>query len=175
MLAEETRHYADSLKTDNIIYHPGVDGEIEETVSQLKEIGDDRILIENKPYYSLGEKLVCIGHSPADIDYLTRVLNLNFCLDIGHAVFSSNAKSIDPLEYLREFIALKPVMFHLTDGNYLNDTDEHEHLGQGSFKLKEIFSMMPNKFMLTLETKKDFCDKLDDFIEDVEYLNRLVF
>ncbi len=173
-LADDAKRYADCLKADIIIYHPGNDGRIEEAASQLRKINDNRIVVENKPYFSLDTDIICVGHSPEEIKYIIDCCNTGFCLDIGHCVFSANAKKTNPIEYLKRFLEYNPSIFHLTDGNYSNLTDEHEHLGDGSFELNKIFSILPDKIRLTLETKKDFDDSLGDFEKDVEYLNRII-
>ena len=58
----EVKKFADSLTSDYIIMHPGLTGEAEETVEQIKIMNDKRILVENMPFVSLmGTK--CIGSS----------------------------------------------------------------------------------------------------------------
>src|SRR5574341_1353484 len=51
VLIKKTQEVASALGANTIIVHPGIAGDIIETVQQLKEINDLRILIENKPYY----------------------------------------------------------------------------------------------------------------------------
>ncbi len=88
--AFESFKFADLLKADKIIFHPGVNGRIEETVKQINSIKDDRMVIENKPYLGNGENLFSIGSTPEEIRYIIEATNLYFCLDFGHAICSAN-------------------------------------------------------------------------------------
>lgn len=169
-LVEEALKFADTLNARNIIFHPGVDGDTEETVIQLNEIKDRRILIENKPCMALDGGLRCNGSSPEEINFIMKHANVGFCLDIGHAVCAANACKIFPLDYVRTFITLNPVMYHLTDGDYYSLYDRHDHFTKGNFPIKEICNLLPDKCYITVETVKDSNDNLNDFIEDINYL-----
>jgi deoxyribonuclease IV len=176
-LARETFKFANELQASKIIFHPGVDGDIKETVRQLKILNDHRILIENKPYYALvkqdGKHLICNGHSPQDIKLIIQKTNVGFCLDIGHAIYSANAKNINSLDYLKQFIKLDPKMFHLTDGNIEGILDQHKHIKKGSFNFKEIFKLIPEKSFISIETEKSFKNKLCDFKNDIATLKKI--
>ena len=99
------------------------------------------------------------------------LVGLGFCLDIGHAICAANGHGQDPFTALAEYIKLKPDMYHLTDGDINGVLDRHDHIGEGSFDFKSIFSYLPEKSMITIETKKDSAINLDDFIRDVTVLN----
>ena len=58
-LANEVFQFADALNAKMIIFHPGCNGEIDEVVYQLNDIFDNRIVIENLPYFSLDKKEIC--------------------------------------------------------------------------------------------------------------------
>lgn len=169
LLAEETLRFADRLKVDTIIYHPGIGGCIEETVRQLFKIYDSRIVVENKPYYGHND-VVCVGSSPAEIDYVITNINVGFCLDIGHAICYANSKGLNPVRCLEEFIQLEPIMYHLSDGLYTGVYDNHKHLGRGDYNIKEILSLLPDDCVITIETDKDLVNNLSDFEEDIKYL-----
>ncbi len=173
-LVAETLKYADALKAEKIIFHPGISGTIEETARQLNQIQDVRILIENKPYYAPPEDFVCRGYSLEEIYFLQKECGIGFCLDFGHAICAANAKSVDQLQYIKAFLTLNPKMYHLTDGNYTGIYDEHLHLRRGSFPIDRILRLLPKDAIITLETDKDSKDNLDDFIQDVtEFKNIL--
>ena len=53
------------LGADWIIAHGGNNGSILETIRQIGLIGDNRIVIENKPKIGLRDE-TCVGWSPAD-------------------------------------------------------------------------------------------------------------
>jgi len=172
-LAGEAIKFADKLKAQNIIFHPGINGEIEETVSQLKVINDKRIIVENKPYFALSGGLICNGSTPSEIKLITEKAKVGFCFDVGHAVYSANAHKIDPADYIREFNGLNPAMYHLTDGDYDGVYDRHDHFGEGSFPVKDILRILNLNAKITIETKKDNTDNLADFIGDLTKIKKM--
>ena len=172
-LVAEAFEYATILNAPHIIFHPGIGGDINETVRQLNFFNDKRILIENKPRYVPG-LLQCIGYSPWEIAYLMKEARVGFCLDVGHALCAANALGVDKISFLKNFLMLNPTMLHLTDGEWLGMYDEHFHLGVGTFPLKDIIALCPKNKMITLETEKLHNDSLRDFIPDVTYLRNVV-
>lgn len=174
--AAETRKFADKLNAEYIIFHPGIAGKVEETVRQINIINDSRILIENKPYYTvLGDGNICNGHSPEEIKYIAENTNTGFCLDIGHCFCSANAKKINAFKYLRDFLVLKPQMYHLTDNDFSSDIDNHLHFGEGDFNVAKVLNHIPEGAKITLETNKNSKENLDDFIKDVENIRHFDF
>ena len=140
---------------------------------QLKKINDSRIVIENKPYFALDNNLICNGYSPQEIEFIMKNAQVGFCLDIGHAICSANAQKIEPFEYLNEFNKLKPMLYHLADGDFNGIYDEHVHLGKGSYNFRKILELLPQGCCLTIETDKNFKESLQDFEQDVKLLRKL--
>lgn len=173
ILAKESIKFADKLKAQNIIFHPGINGKTEETVSQLKVINDERIIIENKPYFALSGGLICNGSTPSEIEFIAANAKVGFCFDMGHAVYSANARKINPMDYIREFIKLNPEMYHLTDGDYNGVYDRHDHFGEGSFPVKDILRILNLNAKVTIETKKDNTGNLTDFIGDLTKIKKI--
>ncbi len=179
-LAKQAQRFADDLNAKFIIFHPGIDGDIKQTVYQLNRVDDPRILIENKPYYTIDKKLVCNGYSPEDIEFVIKNTGVDntsagFCFDIGHAIYSANAQGIDWYNYLLRFKKLKPKIYHLTDGDISGVVDQHEHLGVGSFDFKKIVDLFQKDSYITVETKKDYKYSLNDFEKDVLFLKKGTF
>lgn len=172
-LISETRKFADALKADNIVIHPGIAGEKEETVTQLNEINDARILVENKPYYALDDGLICNGASVEEMQYILDKTKLGFCLDIGHAFCTARGLGGEPMDFLKKFLNLKPEMFHLTDGDYSSVYDRHDHIGKGNYDMHAILKLIPQGKRITIETVKDSKESLADFEEDILLLERL--
>ena len=170
-LAAQAIRFADELSAEYIIFHPGINGDIEETACQLKQIRDSRILIENKPYLSL-DREICIGSRPKEIEYLMKQCGVGCCLDIGHAICAANSHKMDHMAFLKEFIALKPSVYHLTDGDSNSRLDSHRHLGQGNYNLAKLIKVIDGKSYVTLETEKSSQMNLNDFVEDVENLKK---
>ncbi|OGD63337.1 hypothetical protein A2160_02530 [Candidatus Beckwithbacteria bacterium RBG_13_42_9] len=169
-LIKEAQQFADKLKADKIIVHPGIDGDIKETTRQLQFINDSRILIENLPYYSIKNNLMCNGATIEELNWIFNNCPVGFCLDIGHAIYAANAQKVNPLNYLKQLIQLKPNIYHLVDGNYSGVHDRHDHFGKGSFPLEDIIALLPSDAMITIETKKDSPHNLNGFIEDIKLL-----
>ncbi|MFC1894512.1 sugar phosphate isomerase/epimerase family protein [Candidatus Dependentiae bacterium] len=173
-LADEAKRFADKLNAEIIIFHPGIDGDIKETVKQFNKIKDERVIVENKPYYTIDKKLVCNGNSPEEIDFVLKNTGIGFCLDFGHAICSANAQNKDWFSYLKEFLEFNPKMFHLSDGDITGVIDQHRHLGDGSFDYKRIFSVLQENFIMSIETEKKHQDSLRDFKEDIRFLSKII-
>ncbi|MFH1644461.1 MAG: TIM barrel protein, partial [bacterium] len=172
-LAQEAFKFADDLKAETVIFHPGIEGDIKETVRQLKKIKDPRIIVENKPYYGIYDNVICNGNSPEEIKFVIDETGIGFCLDLGHAIYSANAQKIDPFFYIEEFLKLKPKMFHISDGDMNGVYDEHKNIGKGSFDLRQILNLIPNDSMISVETNKNYEDSLKDFEQDIANLKKI--
>jgi len=168
----ETFKFADSLKSEYIIFHSGVNGKIEETVNQLYPFMDNRCLIENKPFKGL-QNGKCIGATISEIQYLLSELKAGFCLDFGHAICAANSLKSEPLKFVKELISFKPRMYHLTDGDCKSEYDSHLHYGEGSFPLDELLKMVTDNAKLTNEAKHNSNDNLSDFEKDFFYIRKL--
>lgn len=171
-LINETQRFADTLSAENIIIHPGIGGDINETVRQLKEINEPRLLVENKPYYALFDGLVCNGTTADEIGFVMEEAGIGCCLDIGHAFCAARGLNKEPMGFLKEFLSLKPEMFHLTDGDHESVYDRHDHIGKGNFDMKSILNLIPQGEKVTVETTKDSQESLADFEEDIACLKR---
>ena len=174
ILASEALKFADALEAETVIFHPGVNGKIAETARQIKVLGDRRIIIENKPYYGKGENLICNGSSPEDILHIMSETGAGFCLDLGHAICSANARDYNPIEYIERFVELKPSIYHLTDGDYTGLYDRHDHYGEGSYPMERLAGMVPGGSFITNEAVKNSPDNLDDFVRDIDILRGLL-
>lgn len=175
---KEVKIFADELSAKYIIFHGGVDGNIEETAAQLANINEPRALIENKPYLAIPNKMngtFCRGYNEEEIEKVIKTANCGFCFDFGHAVCSANSQKRDIYEYCKKIIKIEPKMFHLTDCDDLNsEYDSHSHLGKGQLDIKKIIQLLPKDAIITLETDKDSKENLDDFVYDVNYLKELI-
>ena len=116
----QTKAFADALDSEYVIFHGGVDGTIAESARQLKNLGEHRALIENKPYLPLPGPLnskVCRGATIEEIAYVIDKVGCGFCLDVGHAVCAANSQGIEPYSYIEKLAEFKPLVFHLSDVN----------------------------------------------------------
>ena len=172
---QEVKAYADTLNARYIIFHGGVEHNIEETAKQLANLHDTRALIENKPYRApLGEKEQCRGYSIEEISYVMQEVGCGLCLDIGHAICAANSLGKEPYSYLESFVALAPKMFHISGNDISSPVDRHLHINEGNYDYQRILSLMRHGEYISIETKKDSPHSLDDFAEDVADLKTQV-
>lgn len=167
--------FADALSAPVIIAHGGAFGSPAEVVRQLKEIGDPRIAIENNPFLHAdrsGRRLAV--STPQEVREVLEGTGLRFCLDFGHAVSSANAHGLGWRDFLESFLSLGPSLYHLSDIETESDVDQHLHFGEGSLPVADVLSRLPDDAMISVETRKDFRDRLDDFVRDVETLRRII-
>lgn len=175
ILLAEAIEFANKLKAKYIIVHPGINGDIREVTRQLRLIKDKRLVIENLPYYGLNKKGICHAATEEEIKYLLSETETGFCLDVGHAIHSANAQKIDPWKYLKKLLEFSPKLFHLSDGDYSGKYDQHEHFGNGTFPIKDIFAVLPTNALVTIETKKNSKLNLNDFVRDIRFLKELYY
>jgi len=173
---KEVKEFADELNAKYIIFHGGVGGNCKETIRQLKLFNEKRALIENKPFVAyeyLGKDYKCIGYSPEEIKIIKEKTGCGFVLDFGHAICSANSQKKDIYEYCNQFNQLKPEMYHLTDSKDIQSPyDDHSHLGKGTMDLSIVSNMISDNSIITVETKKDYSDNLNDFKEDIAILKK---
>lgn len=180
LLLAEAFRYADKLKADKIIVHPGIKGDYKETAKQLKDYDTDRILIENKPKNvavhiegKLSASDICVGYNPEQIGYILNETGCGFCMDIGHAICACNSDNKNYIEFLESFNNLNPYMYHISDGDIKGTIDKHYNIGTGTFDFKEIFKIIKKNPVMSIETVKHSKDNLDDFAEDAKKLRDL--
>lgn len=171
---KQVKVFLNALNAEYVVVHSGTNGNIEETVRQLKKINLEKLLIENKPYIApLKPEWFCRGATIEEISFVMKEINCGFCLDVGHALCSANSMKIDNYEYLEQFQKLNPTCYHLSDNFIDSELDKHLHLGQGNYDFKKIFDIMDSEKNVAIETNKDSKENLDDFIEDVKWIKTL--
>lgn len=172
---KEVALFADLLDVSDIVFHPGMNGDIRESARQFNLIGDSRILIENKPFIApLAQDLKCKGSTFEEIGFLLTETGLRLCLDVGHCFCSANSQGIaSPMSYLKQFLSLSPMYFHLCDNDYRSAIDGHMHLGEGDYPIADILYLFPNNSSISLETNKRSHKDLNDFIDDMDYLKNV--
>lgn len=175
LLIDKVKLFMLSLRAKKIIFHPGINGAVEETIRQINMFNNefpdvfDKTVIENKPKIGLGNE-ECLGASSEELSRIMKETGCGLCFDIGHAIcYASWARQ--PWEaVMGQFLKLKPEVFHLSDGDMDAVTDDHRHFGEGNYDLHRILSKVPDGSYLSIETHKDSKENLDDFVRDVNYL-----
>ena len=174
---EQVKQFADDLNAEYIIFHGGVDGDIEETANQLKSFEEPRAILENKPFKAIPNKMggvFCRGATFDEIKYVLDVVGCGFCLDIGHAICSANSQKIDRWDFIEKLSGLSPSVYHLTDLKDVNsEYDSHIHIGFGTMDIEKAISFIAKDQLLTIETEKSRENSLDDFKLDIENLCKL--
>lgn len=177
-LLPELEQFRMALNPSFIIFHPGVDGTVDEAIRQFCEIRREfpeihkLALVENKPEIGLNTE-TCVGSLPQEIFRIMKEAEMGFCFDIGHAVCAANTRGIEPHMIIRDFLRLIPAMFHLSDGDGNAERDSHLNYGVGNYDLGGILQLLPENAQITIETDKASEDSLDDFVKDIEYLAHL--
>jgi deoxyribonuclease IV len=168
---QEAQAFADTLKADSIIVHLGHSGSLNEAISQLNGLSDDRIYVENKPVDGLSGE-ICIGALPEEIGKVLRKTKVKgFVLDFGHAVYAANSLKLDRYKLIERFFEFGPKIFHLSDGLIDSTRDCHFDLGKGDFNLIKIISYIPQASYITLEIPFDPVGVLMNFRKNVEFLS----
>jgi deoxyribonuclease-4 len=124
--------WADLLGSEILILHPGY-GKLEDAEEFLELIDDRRILMENMPKTGNNNEGM-VGYTPSQMIALMDG-RFGFCLDLNHAIKASISLGRDYHTLIREFISLKPSVFHIADGTLVNEKDEHLHLGAGEYDI----------------------------------------
>ena len=165
--------FADDLNPSKIIVHPDT-GELQINIENLHKFNDFRICLENMPYFSLHNEGTLNGSNFLDLEKILSSTGYNFCLDLGHAIIAANNLKIDYMSFIHQFMKLKPTMFHLNDGRLNSTRDSHLHFGDGDFPIQKILKMIPPSSQITLETPKNILGDLNDFVEDIKYLESII-
>jgi len=170
----EVAEFAEELDAEYIVVHSGIEGDIDETIRQLKIIKPNKMLIENKPYIApLGNHKICRGATIEEISKVISEVGCGFCLDVGHTICTANSLKLEPYEFLVQFNALNPTCYHLSDNFIDSEIDAHMHLGKGNYDFKKIFDIINLDKNIAIETNKISNIALDDFVEDVKRLGKL--
>jgi endonuclease IV len=167
------------LKPQFIIFHPGIDGNVKETVHQIGIMKEKYpevfsiAIIENKPAVGLKNEK-CIGALFEEISLIINETSLGFCLDFGHAICAAYSFKKPWKNYIEKLIDLKPDIFHISDGHTNSPIDEHLNIGDGDYDFDFILSKLQSESLVSLETKKKSSSNLDDFRNDSLSLKRYI-
>lgn len=166
-ILQENIKLADIISAKYLILHCGV-GQIEIAKAFLEKIYDRRILIENMPIGPNHKNM--IGYNIEQLKELQKN-KFGFCLDFGHAIKAAVSLRADWAEFIRELLTLEPKIFHISDGIFSEDPDEHLNIGEGKYDFKfflDCIKISDSKFV-TLETPKAG----NSLANDIENLKRI--
>ena len=166
-IMDECMRWADKLDALYVVLHPGF-GSLDTALTFLESFHDKRILIENMPKVGLLNEGM-VGYTPEHISTLMGD-TCGFCLDFGHAIKAARSVGKEYKEYVREFLALEPNMFHLSDGMPSNEKDEHLAVGDGDYDFAFLMKcVQPPSIHATVEIGRHL-NSLEEDVRSVEKL-----
>lgn len=168
----EIKKFASELNFPPIIIHPE-QGDIQQSLLCLDQFDYPRILIENMPKKGINQEKM-IGYAPQEIKLFLRK-GYGFCLDISHALKAAHSLKKEPEKFIKEFLELKPRIFHLCGGHLNKEEDEHLNLWEGNFPLKFLKECIKNNEnrMVTLETPKKDLSSLREDRQNIRYFKQI--
>lgn len=171
---KEVDKFREEMNAEYVVVHPGIEGNIDETLRQLDIIKPQKMLVENKPFVApLYPDKECRGARIEEIKKVLENFDCGFCLDVGHALCTANSLKIPQYGYLKGFNSLNPDCYHLS-GNYIDsEMDAHLHFNQGNYDLRKIFDIINTDKNIAIETNKNSKESLVDFVEDVTIIRGL--
>jgi len=170
----EVKAFCDELNGEYIIFHPGIEGSLKDSIEQIQRIKDKRLLVENKPYISMyGDR--CRGSLYEELEEIAHICNIGFCLDIAHAINTAFHLKTESFRYLNKMLTLHPQVVHISDGKMQERHDRHLNIGDGDFNFKNIRKIIlkADTKYLTVETCKRY-NNLSDFVKDVKEIKELI-
>ncbi len=162
---------AEMVNSRKIIVHPGFiekgdpDCSKENAINLIREINNDRILIENM---NSERNIIRMCSTPKEIKTFIKNTKSGFCFDINHAI--KNIKRFDgDYNFLKKYLKLNPNHYHL-GGQSLISGKNHLCFRDSNLDLKEIFRHFPKNAEITLETETDI-GKIE---EDLNIIRRVI-
>lgn len=163
---------ADMLGSERIIVHLGYreseSCDIKNAIKILKGVGDNRIMVENMPL-EWKDGVTFFGARLEEVKRVIKETGSGFCFDTGHCAATAQSFGVNYLDYMKEFMKLKPRHFHFHDNGKDCYKDYHLHLGKGNLDLKAMFNLLPKNPWITLETPSDVQGRKGD----IEFLRSL--
>lgn len=177
-LIDEVKAYAEILKPLYVVFHPGIGGDLDESIRQMKFIKGLEFCIENKPFVvecgAQKELKFCVGSAFEDIKRILDEVACKFCFDIGHCVCCANYLGCEIYEYVKKMNSLKPFVYHISDNYEDSKLDRHLHFGEGSLNLRKIAKIINKNSLIAIETNKDSKENLNDFVKDSVFLREIL-
>jgi len=121
---KEVINFSNMVSAKKIILHPDF-GDINNLLLVLNEVFDSRFVIENMPLHGINKDLKLCCYSKKEIKKIIDQTNIDFCLDITHAIKTAISLGIDYKSSLNDIVTLKPTIAHVSGCNLSSDLDEH--------------------------------------------------
>jgi hypothetical protein len=155
-----------------VIIHPET-GDIDLSIENIKKLMIKPLAIENMPLKSL-VKASLLGYDIASLKrYFEEIPDLEFCLDLNHAIKAALSKKLDYMSFIKEFLNFKdPILFHISGGGIEKEVDEHLSLDNAEYNLLEIKKLLfdfKKPVNLTFETPRDYEKGIEDDLKNMEF------
>ena len=173
-IIDDCVHWADQLDAKYLILHPGF-GSIDDAMDFLDLIEDDRILIENMPKVGINDERM-VGYTPEQIG---RLMGSRFgiCLDLNHAIKAAVSLKLNYKLFIKDFLKLNPLLFHISDGNLNYEKDEHLAIGEGKYDFNFLMKCINSNYSkyLTLETPRENLNSLAEDVNNIQMLTASMY
>jgi deoxyribonuclease-4 len=168
------RELADKTKSKKIILHPGhiINNNYskEQSIYFVNSLNDKRIIIENLSPINNG-----ICETPKEMKEFMKLTGAGFCLDINHAIQTALILGIDYMKFLKDFLKLKPVHFHIGGQKLLKEDIAHKSFKDSELNLREILKLFPKDAEITLETAIPIKEVEEDLITIREVIKEIKY
>ena len=169
-IIKKSIEWGNRLNAKYIIIHPGF-GSLDKSKEILKNIDDDRFIIENMPKIGIKNQKM-LGYNPLQIKDL-KMNKFGFCFDLNHAIKASISLNEDYKEFINKFSKIKPNMFHISDGKLNTQIDEHLPIGDGDYDWQFLIDYIKKSSCkyVTLETPRK---TLKDDLKNLKKIKKYV-
>jgi len=162
---------ADRVNSKRLILHPGIienkSCSIGNSLSFLDGL-DKRIIMENIPFRDKGKRSLC--STPEETKEFLKETGRKLCFDVNHCIESSSFLKKDNLYFVKKFLELNPVHFHIGGQKMTKPLESHLSFKNSNFDFKDILKLYPKNAEITLETETDI-EKVD---YDLEFIRGIV-
>jgi len=168
---EKLNQFSKDLNPICAIIH-GETGDIDLSIQNIKKLKVKPLAIENMPFKSLVEAELLGIDIKGLKKYFEEIPDLEFCLDLNHAIKTSISKKIDYTTCFKKFLNFKdPIVFHISGGKLTNEFDEHLSLEESEYdlsRIKEILFDYGKLVNLTFETPRDYEKGIENDLKNME-------
>jgi len=161
------RKLADSVKAEKIIIHPGAietgnkNCSLENAVAFIKNLDDERLLVENLPGREEGLTVFSLCNTSGETKQFLELTGAGFCFDVNHAILSESIIDNSNYQFLEKYIHLKPKHYHI-GGQRFGELFAHLCLADSDLDLGKILKYYPDNAEIILETEVNIQKVQDD-------------
>jgi len=160
---------ADKCGAEKIVVHPGLlknENCFFEWAVDFLEGLDKRIIVENLTARVGGG----ICSTPNEMKKFVEMTGRKICFDVNHAIEVADSDGVDYFDYIRKFVAMKPVHYHI--GGQMVGEVKKDHLSFESSNIpaEKIIGILPDDAWVSLETSVN----IESVERDLEFVRSVV-